>query len=148
MNNIKNNNSPSFGIRYRSPKKWNIDLLETVMNSDLVKQIDSKYPKAIVSQKFSRKGDAVTASVNFKLKKGMEHSIISSPSKYSKYCSFLETYKDVAKKVRHTSLEDVEKSIMDKATKKQHDLDVIKAAQEANRSPLVKKIRKIFHIDK
>lgn len=147
MNNIQNN-SPNFGIRYKAPKKWNIDLLETVMKSDLVQQIDSKYPKAIVSQKFSRKGDAVTASVHFKLKKGMEHSIVSSPSKYSKYCSYPETYKDVAKKVRRTSLEDMEKSIMDKDAKKEHEKSIIKAAQEANRTPFMKKIRKLFHIDK
>ena len=42
------NGSTSFGIKYIRPKKWNPDVLETLMNSNLVKEIDSKYPFAKV----------------------------------------------------------------------------------------------------
>ena len=41
---INNNNAPAFGIKYVGPR----NLWKTLEGSNLVKEIDAKYPKAVV----------------------------------------------------------------------------------------------------
>ena len=41
-------NCPNFGIKYIEPKSWDPEILKTLKESNLVKQIDSKYPDATV----------------------------------------------------------------------------------------------------
>ena len=49
ISRIQNNNQPNFGIRYRNLKAWNKELFNTFETSELVKEIDRKYPKAKVN---------------------------------------------------------------------------------------------------
>lgn len=41
-------NNPNFGIKYVRPRHFPSDVLDALMQSELVKQIDEKYPKARV----------------------------------------------------------------------------------------------------
>lgn len=43
---IENVNSTSFGIRCIKPERWNKEVYETLLNSNVAKEIDKKYPKA------------------------------------------------------------------------------------------------------
>lgn len=40
------NQQPTFGMKYVKPRTWEPSILETLMDSKLVKEIDVKYPKA------------------------------------------------------------------------------------------------------
>lgn len=40
------NNQPNFGIKYVNPKAWNPNVLKTFEKSNLLKEINSKYPNA------------------------------------------------------------------------------------------------------
>ena len=120
MNNIKNN-SPNFGMKYKSPRKWNIELLDTVMNSKLVKQIDHKYPNPIVSQKKIVKGDGISIGVHFKLDKNTEHTIYSNIVKRGKNRTYQESYQNVGDKINKLSIEEFESEINKIKLKKEHD---------------------------
>lgn len=42
------NNQPSFGMKYINPREWHGEVLDSLRNSSLAKEIDAKYPNAKV----------------------------------------------------------------------------------------------------
>ena len=46
---VNSTQQPSFGMRYLEPKAWQPEVLEALMSSNIVKEIDNKYPHAIAS---------------------------------------------------------------------------------------------------
>lgn len=50
-------NEPSFGIRYRNKRLWNKETLKIFENSELLKEIDKKYPSATARLRKYSEGD-------------------------------------------------------------------------------------------
>ena len=48
INKVQNHNQTSFGIKYANKKAWNKDVLFAFEKSNVIKEIDKKYPEAKV----------------------------------------------------------------------------------------------------
>jgi len=106
----KYNNSPNFGIRYTNKGSWNLKVLKTFESSNLLKEIDSKYPEAQVTYyKLNNARDLVndepisTLSMIIKLAENkIYHWNLSSHSQ-----NIPETH--LEKAIKELTLEDVER---------------------------------------
>lgn len=137
MNTIDSYNQTHFGMRYKSPKKWGQKTLQTFMDSKLKKDIDEKYPEAIasynitkkkVSTIFERPEYCYNLDFRLQLEKGKvwthQNSAINS-----------EEYLDDAfsKKIKQTSIFDVELDIEQAIREKTEHQEYIKKAEEENK---------------
>ncbi len=117
-------NSPSFGIKYVEPRKWNPDILDTLMKSKLVKQVDCKYPNAEVNYEHF-----FGHNLLFTLTKDMEPLTLSS----------LFGLDAMIKEINSTSLEkmllDHNKYLNEQAAKSQRIENIYKKAEEINNNP-------------
>lgn len=112
--------SPNFGIKYINPRSWNPSILDALMKSDLVKQIDRKYPNASVTYDCFF-GDY---TLDFNL-----NNIIKPQILETKFFKLID-------EIRTTSLKDLEKNFIDEVerrnTREQQVENIYKAAEEAN----------------
>ena len=137
MNTIDSYNQTNFGMRYKSPKKWGQKTLQTFMDSKLKKDIDEKYPEAIasynitkkkVSTIFERPEYCYNLDFRLQLEKGKvwthQNSAINS-----------EEYLDdaLSKKIKQTSIFDVELDIEQASRTKAEHQEYIKKAEEENK---------------
>ena len=119
-------NSPNFGIKYIKPRSWDPDVLDTLMKSNLVKQIDSKYPSASVEfEFFSGKIIPYNYILKFYLNNIIEAKIHET------------SYKKLIDEIRTTRLKDIEKNFIDnmkrKKTYEQRVENIYRAAEESNK---------------
>ena len=119
-------NSPSFGIKYIKSRSWNPNVLDTLIKSNLVKQIDSKYPSASVAFEFFS-GNIIHN--NYILKFNLNNII--KPEIYE------TSYNKLIDKIRTTSLKDIEKefigNIERKKTNEQLVENIYRTAEESNK---------------
>lgn len=100
----KVDNNVSFGIKIPNRKAWDKNVLKAFENSDLVKQIDKKYPKATASyDKFFDWEDetyTVVSQINLKKDKNFRWTLSSHSESFpdNQFVKFLKS----------TNLEEVE----------------------------------------
>ena len=134
-----NLSTPNFGIKYIEPRNWPPDVLDTLMKSDFVKRIDSKYPNAEVSyssyfNKFSKK---FVTKLSFKFDKTMEETFLTRSNIH------------MIDEIKKASLEKIEQryknKIKIKKEKEEYAVNVYKAAEESNRNLTNIKRENIFN---
>ena len=59
IHNVNSVNNTSFGLKCIKPERWNKEAYNTLINSNLVKEIDKKYPNASANYFLFRKEDIV-----------------------------------------------------------------------------------------
>ena len=128
--------SPNFGIKYIKPRSWNPSILDALMKSDLVKQIDRKYPNASVTYDYffghiTKRG---FYTLDFNL-----NNIIKPQILETKFFKLID-------EIRTINLKDLEKNFIDKVerrkTREQQVENIYKAAEEANAGLIEKKHEK------
>lgn len=162
-----NNQSPAFGMKYVEPRKWNPQVLKTLMESPLAKEIDAEYPKAKAIYKHHIDNEIPRLS----------HVKLTIELTKDKIIDFFTAFKDspfgneyslstglIKKKIKESNLETLENIIKEKdeknveKAKKRAEANAIYAQAEANnakleaeqqavkRNPLQKFICRIFGI--
>ena len=116
--------SPNFGIKYINPRSWNPSILDALMKSDIVKQIDRKYPNASVTYNCFGYHSKCFYTLDFNLNN------IKKPQ-------FLATkFFKLIDEIRTTSIIDLEKNFIDEVERRntieQQVENIYKAAEEAN----------------
>lgn len=137
------NNSPNFGIKYVRPKDWHPEILQAVMDSQLLRQVDAKYPKAEITCL----GASAVKILSLELKKGMDLEFFA----FSTYEP--NALKTAVERIQRITLDDIEKhfpSMTSKLTYNEAE-DIYDAAEHMNelhedklRSPFVKALRKFI----
>ena len=100
----KVDNNVSFGIKIPNRKAWDKNVLKAFENSDLVKQIDKKYPDAVASYRKFFDWDDETYTVVSQLKLNKDKNFRWTLSSHS------ESFPDnqFVKFLKSTNLEEVE----------------------------------------
>ena len=117
ISKISNNQNsfPSFQMRYKSPCLWNKELLSYVASSNLVKEIDAKYPKASVKMKSSlpltQRLQYGSAGVEFDLDKGQKFSINADKTNLNTFDEYYDLFTKAGQKVYNTKLETIENEL-------------------------------------
>lgn len=127
--------SPNFGIKYINPRSWNPSILDALMKSDIVKQIDRKYPNASVTYDcFLGHHSKCFYTLDFNLNNTIKPQI--QATKFFKLIDEIKT----------TSLKDLEKNFIDEVerrnTREQQVENIYKAAEEANAGLIKEKHKK------
>ena len=55
VHNVNRINNTAFGLKCIKPERWNKEAYKTLINSNLVKEIDTKYPNASANYFLFRK---------------------------------------------------------------------------------------------
>ena len=101
--------TPSFGIKYSNPKCWNPKVLQTLAESNLIKEIDAKYPKAKAVYESNALFDLAYKKVFIRLKPYEEEAVILHDS------SDLHTFdRDCCTIIRNMTLDLLENQILTK----------------------------------
>lgn len=144
-----NYNTQTFGMYYKSPKKWGEKTLHTFIKSDLRKSIDEKYQFASASCNITNNKDKhfpnnYPYSIEFTLKLNKrktwkyKDTAISSPQILDE---------KLAQKLKSYQLNKIEEEIRaNRETEKKHCSD-IKFAKKENKVFILKKIMDLFNID-
>lgn len=135
-------NSINFGIKYIRPKKWSPEVLDTLMNSNLVKEIDSKYPYAKVRYRGpSKRLRDETLFMCGQAKEGYLYFVLDKKIKPI-YDSLGDKMTDCIKKL---TLDKLEGRILSDLEKEQRKEDIFKAAKESNRrTSVIEHIKSLF----
>ena len=134
----KVDNNVSFGIKIPNRKAWDKNVLRAFENSDLVKQIDKKYPKATASyNKFFDWEDetyTVVSQLNLNKDKNFRWTLSSHSESFpdNQFVKFLKS----------TNLEEVE----DKSVKTLEPMITVEVTQV--KPPLKDRIKKFFNFFK
>ncbi len=149
MNTINTQyNNTNFGMRYKNPEKWGRKTLQTFMDSQLKKDIDAKYPNAIVSYKvktkresalFERKEYCHRLTFDLQLEKGKiwQHTESTLNTK--------DLLDDVfSKKIDQLSLQTIEDDIQKEINTKNKHLEYIKKAKKENETNNPTTLKKII----
>lgn len=95
-------NNPNFGIRYNKPSKWHPEVLQALRESNVVKEIDKKYPKAVANYYVNGSTGSIR-TLNFKLRNDMDIDMLAcsifAPNAVKKFC----------KDIKELKLADIEK---------------------------------------
>ena len=135
--------NPNFGIKYVRPKEWHPEILRAVMDTQLVRQIDAKYPAAEISCL----GSSAVKSLNVMLRKGVDLDFFA----FSMYEP--NALKIAYDRLQKITLDDIEKHFPNTTSKLTHDEaeDIFEEAEHLNqlhedklRTPFVKAIRKFI----
>lgn len=137
------NYNPNFGIKYMRPKEWHPEILKTVMDTQLVRQVDVKYPQAQITCM----GSSAIKTLNLELRKGVDLDFFA----FSIYEP--NAIKSACERIQKISLEDIEKHFPNSTSKLTYNEaeDIFDAAEHLNelhedklRSPFVKALRKFI----
>ena len=120
------NNSPNFVIKYIKPRKWNPDVLDTLIKSDLVKQIDNKYPNAKVTYLSGYSGMYPNTKRPFS---NLYFSLDTSCSKLDIGAKYDD---ELVKIIKSATLEDLEKEISDRLARRQRMESIYNEARKCN----------------
>lgn len=156
--NRVNNQQPTFGMKYVSPRKWNPEILKTLMDSNLVKEIDAKYPKAKAIYEKEFFGWRMSALNNVKLTIQLaKDKSVCLFNRYEKDEDYGSYQVDCNAKIRKTTLADLEKAFKRKQAELQLLKDIddereqvyarAKAENAKGRTPFQNFICKLFGID-
>lgn len=141
--------NPSFGIRYSKPQKWHPEVLKTMMDSQIVREIDKKYPKAIANY-FVNGSTGSIRTLNFQLRNDMDIDILA--------CSIFEpnAIENFCERIRNLRLSDIEKHFPFRDTKySTNEVEhIIKLAESNNyvkeeelNNPIARFFRFLFNSD-
>ena len=127
MNVQKIDNTPNFGIKYVKPRKWNSNVLDTLMKSNLVKQIDNKYPNAQVKYLSGYSGMYPNTRHSFSnlyfILNGKQ-SCLSIGARYDA---------ELTERIQSASLDNIEKQISNQVSRQKEAEKIYQAAEELNR---------------
>ena len=103
-----NNQQPSFGMKYVKPREWNPEVLKTLMDSKLVKEIDAKYPKAKAVWEESYDADSKLMTYN-KLNIALaKDKVVEFFYRNKLDDNYYSSNLDCAKKIKNSTLNDLE----------------------------------------
>ena len=133
-------NNPNFGIKYVRPRHFPSDVLDALMKSELVKQIDEKYPKARV--RYSEYHDHIFNFDHYYLKFKFDKKIKSKMLNTESHLGLIDD-------IKSTSLEYLENNsniaeAKAKKIKKQKANVIYNAAIESNKASEKEKGKRIF----
>lgn len=139
INNISNTN---FGIKLIKPEKWNKEVYENFINSNLAKDVDKKYPKATANYFLYKENDIVndepchTILFDLNLQKDkIWHFWLNSHSE-NNLTKYLSTY------LKELTLEKVESEIA-KGTKEYRPITI--DIQPVEKNPLKRFLKNFFN---
>lgn len=119
--------NPSFGIRYNKPAQWHPEVLQALREAPIVKEIDTKYPKAIANY-FINGSTGSIRTINFRLRSDMDIDILA--------CSIFapNAVKKLCKDIKELKLSDIEKHFPFKDTIYTTDEveNIVKEAEASN----------------
>lgn len=158
---IFHQNQQSFGMKYKGLEKTNKLIKEVLPNfdsnpiktifekSNLAKEIDAKYPKAVARQLEVFPGEVYPSlgiinsentglvGIEIKLRRGAKTTLAAFSDKIKQTSDFHNLYKDFEKTVNNTSLTDIENNINQK-----------NKLINSIRNPIVKAVRHLLGFDK
>ena len=141
IHNVNSVNNTSFGLKCIKPERWNKETYKTLINSNLVKDIDKKYPNASASYFLFKKEDIVNDEPIYTLlfdlnleKNKIWHFWLDSHNE-----STLPKY--LTNRLKELTLEKVESDI-NKGTFKYTPIEVSIETKETN--PIKRFFKKLF----
>ena len=150
MNTI-NDSQISFGMRYKNPEKWGAKTLKTLINSDLRKEIDTKYPNAQSVYQIRKtktpkdRGGNCVYHLDFSLKLDKTKEWNYKDSGYNSG-DYLD--ESLARKLRDKNLNDIEKEIEKTTNEKLEKEKYIEIAKQSNKDFFLNTLKSIFKINK
>ena len=139
INKIQSNNQIGFGIKFINKSAWNKDVLQSFENSNLLKSINEKYPKAEVHYMKMSGEDSIA---NSEIIHTLLMDIKLDDKKFFRWTlsSYTENVpeKELAKSLKTMTVDDVEKYA-------QEDLrPLIKYEVRYRKNPIIEFFKKIF----
>lgn len=129
------NHQPSFQMRYKSPGKWDTNILKSLRESKLAKEIDARFPYA--SSTYTNDPYII---IKFNLAKKIKHVICGASDE------------SVINEIKTTKLDNILKEIAEKTAQKvaerQKHMTLVEIVKEENRKILINRIKSFFGFGK
>ena len=116
-------------LKIKNKYNWNLNVLDEFMGSKLAKDLGENYPGSKISYKYTYYPYNDNSAAIIIENANKQKSIIEASSQ--------EPIDDLIKRIKSNDIEDVKK-----------DFEDYQKIKEDSRSPLIKSLRKLFHIDK
>lgn len=139
INKIQSNNQTGFGIKFINKSAWNKDVLQSFENSNLLKSLNEKYPKAEV---YYMKMSGEDSIANSELIHTLLMDIKLEDNKIFRWTLSSHTEnipeKELAKSLKTMTVEDVDKYAIEDIR------PIIKYDIRYRRNPLIEFFKKFF----